>query len=105
MLIGMTLLGVGGFFLMPKIYAWSKSSYDRKGVEEICKKKFGDVMISQAITDEVMIVAYEYNSHEPRLFTKYTAKVDPDNYNVTLSNAAEASSAAPVYFDPKVIGN
>jgi patatin-like phospholipase/acyl hydrolase len=66
---------------------------------------FGDVNIKDAITEEVMIVSFEYNSHEPRLFTKWAAENISDFFNVSLADASEASSSAPVYFNPKVIGN
>jgi hypothetical protein len=45
MMIGMVLFGLLGLFLMPTLYALTKSSYDRKGVESICLKMFGSVNI------------------------------------------------------------
>lgn len=106
MIITTTLLGVLGWFLIPYIYSFTHSSYDRRGIEQICDEIFGnDTNIKDALTEEVMIVAYEYNTHEPRLFTKFTANIDPELYNVTITDAAQASSSAPTYFDPKVIGN
>jgi len=46
-------------------------------------------------------MAYELNKAEPRLFSKFNAKNNSNTYNVTLAQAAEASSAAPLYFSPK----
>lgn len=106
MLITMIVVGVIGYFLMPTLYSLTHASYDRRGVEEIVSANFGNnTKLTEALTEEVLITAYEYNSHEPRIFTKYTAKVQPDIYDVTLTDAAEASSSAPVYFDPKIIGD
>jgi hypothetical protein len=34
---------------------------------------FGDVKVADALTPEVNIVAYEYNNHTPRIFSKYAA--------------------------------
>mgnify|MGYP001003500895 CR=1 FL=1 len=51
------------------------------------------------------IIAYEYNTHEPRIFSKFSAEDKPNFYSVGISNASQASSAAPIYFDPKVIGD
>lgn len=105
MLIGIATLGVIGFLIMPTLYALTGSSYERRGIESICEEMFGDVNINDALTEEVMIVSFEYNTHQPRLFTKWTANLNPDTFNVSLSQASEASSAAPMYFDPKNIGN
>lgn len=85
MLIGIVLFGGLGFYLMPKLYALTHSSYDRKGIESICSKMFGDVNIKDAITSEVMIVSFEYNSHTPRLFTKWFANYDNATFNVSLA--------------------
>ena len=55
------LFGVVGFFLIPKIYGLFHSQFSRSGIERVTKEYFGEVMLSEAITDELMIVAYEYN--------------------------------------------
>ena len=104
MLIGIALFGLLGFFLMPILYALTNSSYDRRGIESISEEMFGSVNIKDALSEEVMIVSFEYNSHQPRLFTKWAARINPEIFNVSLAAASEASSAAPLYFDPKAIG-
>ena len=85
MLIGVTLFAVLGFLIMPTLYAMTHSSYDRKGIESICERMFGNVNIDDALTSEVMIVSFEYNTHTPRLFTKWFAKQDPATFNVSLA--------------------
>ena len=90
---------------MPTIQGALSSSYDRKGIEKIISQKFGNTNLTDGLTKEIMYTSYDYISHEPRLFTKYAAKLDPENYDVTLAQAAAASAAAPNYFDPKEIGN
>ena len=51
--------------------------YDRKGIESIADWKFGDkqfnneTYLHDSLTEEVMFVSYDYNSHTPRLFSKY----------------------------------
>lgn len=47
-----------------------------------------------------MIVSYDFRNHKPVIFTKHAAQSDP-RMNVDISDAAQASSAAPIYFDPK----
>jgi len=76
--------------------------YDRKGVEKILSNYLGGVRFAEITTDEVMIVAYDYNSQEPRFFSKYFAERDSMIYDVPLNDATGASSAAPTFFDPKV---
>ena len=105
MLVGNILGGIIGFMLMPVLHGLTHSSYNRIGIESICDEMFGKVRLEDALTKEILIIAYEYNTHEPRIFSKFSAKTDPKNYEVSMANASEASSAAPFYFDPKVIGD
>lgn len=63
--------------------------------------KLGAAGIMDALTDEILVVAYDYNSQEPRFYSKYYAEIDPNIYNVNLDIATGASSAAPTYFKPK----
>jgi hypothetical protein len=63
MLVGGIIGGIIGWLLMPVFYSLTKSSYDRSGIESICEEMFGNVKIEDAITNEVNIVSYEYNSH------------------------------------------
>ena len=65
----------------------------------------GDFNIDQAITDELLVVAYDYNSQQPRFFSKYFSHEDAGVYDVPIGNATGASSAAPTFFDPKVQNN
>jgi len=73
MIVGFFLIGIAGFFLTPSLYNLSNSSYDRSGIESICDELFGTVKIEDALTKEVVIIAYEYNTHEPRVFSKFSA--------------------------------
>ena len=65
----------------------------------------GKVKVTDALTEEVAIIAFDYNKHEPRVFSKFSARRDPQTYNVEIADASEASAAAPVFFDPKIIGD
>jgi len=85
MMIGIVLFFLLGLFAMPTLYTLTKSSYDRKGVESICTKMFGNVNILDAVTSEIMIVSFEYNTHQPRIFTKYAARAEPSIFNVSLA--------------------
>ncbi len=105
LILGAAIGAVLGYLLTPAIYSLTKSSYDRSGIEKICDEMFGDVMLKDALTKEVNIVSYEYNKQQPRIFSKFTSQRDANTFDVSISDASEASSAAPIYFDPKVIGN
>ena len=60
------------------------------------KYKFSDVL-----SDELLVVAYDYNSQQPRFFSKYFSSIEPAIYDVPIGDATGASSAAPTFFDPK----
>ena len=95
-LIGSSLgIGVPGI-----INVLSNSLYDRAAIEGLMDELIGEKNISAAMTDELLIVAYDYNSKQPRLYSKYFAKLDAGIYDVQMSKATGGSSAAPVYFEP-----
>ena len=105
MLIGIFVVGILGWFAMPLVNMMRHSFYNREGIARVTEDKFGVTRISEVITDEVMIVTYDFRHHVPVIFTKYAA-TNPDTagkMNVMIRDAAQASSAAPIYFDPKSI--
>jgi patatin-like phospholipase/acyl hydrolase len=63
--------------------------------------KLGKNNFTSLMTDELLVVAYDYNSQEPRFYSKYFAIEDKSIYDVPVGNATGASSAAPLYFEPK----
>jgi hypothetical protein len=60
---------------MPVFYGFTHSSYDRHGIERVCDEMFGTTSIMDALTEEIMIVSYDYNARTPRVFTKYGARL------------------------------
>lgn len=58
-------------------------------------------MITQALR-EVTLVAYEYITQTPRVYSKWAAEQNPNLGNIPMYDAAGATSAAPYYFDPKI---
>jgi len=66
---------------------------------------YGKYNVSEVLTDEILLMAYSFNAQEPRLYSKSASRGIPDIFNVPLSWATGASSATPVYFDPKVYNN
>jgi len=65
--------------------------------------------IQDAITDEVMITAWDYNNRSPRFFTKANAKLytqwttEHYNHDMTLGQMALASASTPYYLRPAEI--
>lgn len=87
------------------VYKLAHSKYSRASLDKIMVDYLGEANIKDAVSDEVLVVAYDYNSQQPRFFSKYFSNEDAGIYDVTIGNATGASSAAPTYFDPKVQKN
>lgn len=68
-------------------------------------KLLGKYGFMEALTQELLVVAYEYNSQEPRFYSKYFRHQDPRIYDVPIGNATGSSSAAPTFFDPHKVNN
>jgi hypothetical protein len=47
------------------------SLYDRKNIDKIMMDYLGSERFENVLTDELLVVAYEYNQAEPRFFSKY----------------------------------
>ena len=84
------------------IFKLQSARYNRTKLEALMEECLGEAYITDAITDELLIVAYDYNSQEPRFYSKYYAVQDPNIYMVPIGNATGASSAAPTFFTPKL---
>lgn len=87
------------------IFKLQSSRYNRQKLESLMEECLGEAYIRDAITDELLIVAYDYNSQEPRFYSKYYSNLDPNIYHVPIGNATGASSAAPTFFTPKLQKN
>mmetsp|Transcript_4126 Transcript_4126/g.6982 ORF Transcript_4126/g.6982 Transcript_4126/m.6982 type:complete len:291 (-) Transcript_4126:43-915(-) len=96
------ILGVQLPALVNKV---NNSLYSRDQLDNIMKTLLGEHRLEDVLTDEILIVAYDYNSQEPRFFSKYFSHEDPAIYDMPVGNATGASSAAPTFFDPKVQQN
>ena len=98
------VIGITLGLAIPGIYkVLSNSLYDRKAIEGLMDELIGRKNISAAMTDELLIVAYDYNSKQPRLYSKYFSELDEGIYDVQMSKATGGSSAAPVYFEPQSV--
>ena len=72
--------------------------YDTAGIAGVLRRRFGDTRLGAATT-RVLVTVYDIEAREPLVLHSDT---DPD---VTMADAAQASSAAPTYFEPVQVGN
>jgi hypothetical protein len=77
MIIGTILFAIIGWIVMPLTNKLKHSLYDRRGLAGVTETKFGETRMNEVLTDEVMIVAYDFRNHVPVIFTKYAA-TQPD---------------------------
>ncbi len=69
MVVGLLLAN----FLPPIVNLLLGSRYNRVKLEALMKDKLGDAGFNDVLTDEILVVAYDYNSQEPRFYSKYYA--------------------------------
>jgi len=80
----------------------SRSSvYGREHLDDLLRETFGETLLISESLREVTMVSYEYISQTARVYSKWSAEQNPNVYNVTYFDAAGATSAAPVVFEPK----
>ena len=66
------IIGLAAGVVVPSnIYKLHKGLYSREGLDKMMNQYYGDKNVSDALTDELLIVAYEYNSQQPRFYSKY----------------------------------
>ena len=53
------------------IFKLQSARYNRHKLELLMEDCLGEANLTDAITDELLIVAYDYNSQEPRFYSKY----------------------------------
>jgi hypothetical protein len=63
--------GIGSWIFPTLLSVLDKSLYDRKPLEDLMREKVGERFIKEAMTDELLVVAYDYNSQSPRYYSKY----------------------------------
>ena len=102
-LAGFIVIGIIlGIELPAIVNKLTSSLYSRENLDNIMLNLLGDFRINEVLTTELLIVAYDYNSQEPRFFSKYFSHQDPGIYDHVVGSATGASSAVPTFFDPKV---
>lgn len=77
------------------------AKYPAAPIEAILKDRFGDTMLSEALS-EVVIPSYDLTGPSPYFFKREYAKSETQDWDVPMRDVARATSAAPTYFDPAV---
>lgn len=76
-------------------------AYDHKPLEKILNQYLGKATLADCLVP-VVITSYDIERREPYFFKTRHARVKKDR-NHFLRDAARATSAAPTYFEPKVV--
>lgn len=75
--------------------------YDAKGIDSVLEQYFGDVPLSQAVT-ETLVTSYELQTRQPWFFARHKARSQP-GWDFPMRFVARATSAAPTYFEPEAV--
>ncbi|WVZ10508.1 hypothetical protein V8G54_015038 [Vigna mungo] len=81
------LLNIGKAFIGPK--------YDGKYLHELIRKKLGDTMLHETLTN-LVIPAFDVKKLQPTMFSSFQLETEP-TLDVPLSDICIATSAAPTY--------
>lgn len=62
MSLGLVIGGLLGYFVPVGIYKITRSTYDRTQIDDIINKLFGQNRVEDALTDELLTIAYSFNA-------------------------------------------
>jgi patatin-like phospholipase/acyl hydrolase len=83
--------------------AWGllEEKYDDEELTRALRHYIGDARVSEART-RVLMAAYELETRQPYFVKSWRTDEEPER-NITLWEAAHATSAAPTYFEPALV--
>jgi predicted acylesterase/phospholipase RssA len=84
------------------VHGIADAHYPAAPIERILAERFGETMLSQALT-EVVIPSYDLSAPGPFFFKREYALSETEDWDVRMALVARATSAAPTYFDPAVL--
>jgi hypothetical protein len=67
----LVLGGLGGWGIPNLELMLSSSKFSRSSLDNVMYGYFGGKKSPDMLTNELMVISYEYNSQEPRFFSKY----------------------------------
>jgi uncharacterized protein len=79
----------------------TRKPYGSENIEAMLDTYFGNTQLSDTLT-EVLVTSYEINKENPFYFLSRLAKINPKE-NKALKEIARSTSAAPTYFEPKLL--
>lgn len=89
-------------FCKKAIFGFTRSKYSQQVLEELLKKSFQEITMSQTNTN-LMIFATDIGNASPFVIkTPYNKDFTRDK-NIKIYEAILASTAAPIYFDPYLL--
>ncbi|AIL13679.1 hypothetical protein IM40_09610 (plasmid) [Candidatus Paracaedimonas acanthamoebae] len=91
------------FHFIFSLNGWLDEKYLQENLEKFLYLYLGDTQIKDSLTN-VIIPAYDVNTHQTVFFKKYDSQNDPYK-NYYMKDVARATSAAPTYFTPAIIKN
>lgn len=77
--------------------------YSRAGMDRISNLYAEKYHMKDLAVDEALIVALDYNSMEPRFYSKYFDAASPGIYNQTAAQAIASSASPPIVFTPNML--
>jgi patatin-like phospholipase/acyl hydrolase len=73
--------------------------YDNGPLREVLERYLGETTVDQALTD-VFVTTYDLEARKPKFFKSWR-----EDAGVPMAVAAEATAAAPTYFEPVAVGD
>jgi len=102
-LVGVFIGGILGWTLPKITTVLTRSVFDRAGLDRLTKELLPGAMVNDAVTDEVLVCAYDYNSQQPRFYSKYFSNDQPGIYEKEIAVAIAGSSSVPGGFQPQSV--
>lgn len=84
---------------------WVDEKYPSDGIEGVLYEYFGDATLKESLVD-LVITSYELETRMPFFFkTRNARDREEEGYNFLMRDVARATSAAPTYFEPALLGS
>lgn len=101
--LGENIFDQSFFHYFFSLNGWLDEKYSEENLEKFLHGYLGDAKIKDSLTN-VIIPAYDLNTHQAIFFKKFEAQNDPHK-NYYMKDVARATSAAPTFFTPAIIKN
>ncbi len=79
-----------------------EETYSFKGIERLMKQYFGETELKDALVN-TLVTSYDLEQRATFIFKSRLARERPDAENFLMRDVARSTSAAPTYFEPKLV--